>query len=348
MIRWLVMHGVGVEEGEHSWQEVLFSGPSIILFYLRKLIMPLGLSGSYVNPIHSSPTAAFWLPLAAILLVVLVMTWLALRVYPVFGISAALILLPLLPALAAVRLYPEGDMTHDRYLYLPSVGLCLLIGMLGRRMMESSGSVRLTAAFILASALVTLSVLTFKQQRFYDNDIAFLQREIDVDPANAFAYALLANVYMDRGRVDLGLKDFRIASDLAPDDPKISLFLARGLFGVQKYTEAEAILDRLRSRKDFDASRENAVCLSLANVEISLGKLDSAQQLLQQVEQSDVSFPELHWALGVLDQRRGQIPQAHAEFEREYQLTGDQEAERQAMILSKQMLLHAPPSDGSR
>jgi tetratricopeptide (TPR) repeat protein len=208
--------------------------------------------------------------------------------------------------------------------------------------------VRTVAASVLAIVLVTFSVLTFAQQRFYDNDVVFLQREIDVNPANAFAHALLANVQMDQGRTDLGLKNYRIAYELAPDDPKISLFLARGLFGVQQYDEAEAILNRLMLRKDFDVSRQNAIRLSLANVEISLGKLDAAQQLLQQVEQADANFPELHWALGVLYHKQGQIPQAQAEFEKEYQLTGDQAAERESMMLSRQMLLRTPPGNGSR
>ncbi len=348
IIRWSVMHGVGVETGEHSWREVFFTSPSIVLFYLRKLIVPVGLSGGYVNPIHSSPTMAFWFPLAAILLFVLLMAWLGFRLNPVFRFSAALILLPLLPALAAIRLYPQGDMTHDRYLYLPSVGLCLLIGAATQRMLEAPRSARFASASVLAIVLVAFFGLTLVQQRFYDDDVAFLQREIDVNPANGFAYGLLGNVYMDQGKSDLGLKNFRIASDLAPDDPRISLFLVSGLFADQKYFEAEAILNRLMLRKDFDASRQNAILLSLANVEISLGKLDSAQSLLQQVEQADANFPELHWALGILYRRQGQIPLAQAEFEKEYQLTGDEMAHRQSIMLSKRMLSRTTPSDGSR
>jgi protein O-mannosyl-transferase len=347
IIRWSVMHGVGVENGEHSWREVLFSSPSILLFYLRKLIVPVGLSGGYVNPIHPLPTLAFWLPLAAILLLVLLMTWLAFRVNPVFGFSGALILLPLLPALAAIRLYPQGDMTHDRYLYLPSVGLCLLIGAMPR-MRRAPRSVRVASAWVLASLLVAFSAITFAQQRFYDNDVAFLQREIDINPANGFAFASLGNVFMDQGRTDLGLKNFRIASELAPDDPKINLLLARGFLADRKYAEAEAILKRLMLRRDFDAGRQNGICLSLANVEISLGKLESAQQLLQQVEQADANFAELHWALGVLYQRQGHIPLAQAQFEKEYQLTGDEMAHRQANLLLKQMFSRTPPSAGSR
>jgi len=348
IIRWSVLRGVGVETGEHSWREVFFSGPSILLFYLRKLMLPVGLSGGYVNPIHSSPTMAFWLPLAAILLFVVLMAWLAFRVNPIFGFSAALILLPLLPTLAAIRVYPQGEMTHDRYLYLPSVGLCLLIGAVAQRMLAAPRSVRAASASILAIVLVAFSALTFAQQRFYRDEIAYLQREIEVSPAHAFAYAALGDLYMDQGRTDLGLKNYRIASELAPDDPKISLFLVRGLSADQKYSEAEAILNRLMLRKDFDASRQNGIRVSLANVEIALGKLESAQQLLQQVEQADANFPELHWAFGVLYQRQGQIALAQAQFEKEYRLTGDEMAQRQSMMLSKQMLSRTPPRDGSR
>ncbi|MGA2979567.1 MAG: hypothetical protein ABSD76_08250 [Terriglobales bacterium] len=348
LIRWSVMHSVGVENGEHSWREVFFTSPSVMLFYLRKLIVPVGLSGAYVNPIHSSPTTAFWLPMAAILLFVLLMTWLALRMNPVVGFSAALILLPLLPVLAAIRLYAQGDMTHNRYLYLPSVGLCLLIGLVAQRMLEAPRSTRLAFASVLTVALVAFSGLTFAQQRFYDDDVAFLQREIEVDPANSYAYGLLGNTYMGQGRTDLGLKNYRIASELAPDDPRITLFLVRGLFADQKYTETEAILNRLMLRKDFSANRQNGILLSLANVEIELGKLDSAQHLLQQVEQADANFPELHQAFGVLYRTQGQIPLAQAEFEKEYQLTGDEMAHRQSILLSKRMLSRATSSDVSR
>jgi tetratricopeptide (TPR) repeat protein len=348
IIRWSVMHGVGVENGEHSWRDVFFTSPSIMLFYLRKLIVPVGLSGGYVNPIHPSPTMAFWLPLAAIVLLVLLMTWLAFRMDLVFGFSAALILLPLLLALAGIRLYPQGDMTHDRYLYLPSVGLCLLIGAMARRMLEAPGRARTVSASVFAILLVAFFVLTFTQQRFYHDDFAFLQREIEVSPTNSFAYGLLGNVYMGQGRTDLGLKNYRIASELASDDPRISLFLVRGLVADRKYTEAEGILNRLMLRKDFDAGRQNAILLSLANAEIGLGKLDSAQQLLQHVEQADPNFPELHWALGVLDQRHGQISLAQAEFEKEYQITGDELAHRESVKLLKQTLSRTPPSAGSR
>ena len=346
IIRGWVLHGMGVEQGERGWREVIFSSPSMMLFYLQKLIAPLALSGAYVNPIHSSPTLAFWLPMATILLLVVLLAWLAFRVDSIFAVSAALILLPLLPALALIRVYPGGDIVHDRYLYLPSVGLCLLVGWMAARLLDAPRNSRTIGASVLAVLVVTFSVLTFAQQRFYDNDIVYSQQEIDVNPSNAFPYAMLGNVYMDEGKTDLGLKNYRIASQLDPNDPRISLFLARGLFSIQQYPEAEAILDHLLLKNDLDSNMQTSIRLSLANVEIGLGNLGSAQQLLQRVEQADPNFPELHWALGVLYHKQGRIQLAEAEFEKEYRLTGDQEAQRQSAVLTMQ-ILQTPPSNGS-
>jgi tetratricopeptide (TPR) repeat protein len=347
LIRWYVLHGMGVEKGERSWRQAIFTSPSVVLFYLRKLLVPVHLSGAYMNPIYSSPTAAFWLPAAAILLFIVSMTWLAFRVSPIFGYAAALILLPLLPVLATIRVYPEGDMTHDRYLYLPSVGFCLLLGVLADRTQKTARSVRIAAASVLAIVLCAFSVLTFAQQRFYDNDITYTQQEINLNPANGFPYAMLANVYMDQGQTDLALKNYRIASERAPGDARISLLLSRGLFAVQQYTETETILHRLLLRTDLNARRQISVRLSLANVEIALGNLDSAQRLLQQVQQADPNFPELHWALGVLYKKQGQIQLAQSAFQREYQLTGDKEAQQQSDMLTME-ILRTQPTDGSR
>jgi tetratricopeptide (TPR) repeat protein len=342
LIRWSVMHNAGGGTTEHNWREVFFTSPSIIVFYLRKMILPIGLSGGYVNPTYSSPTLGFWLPLAAILLLLLAPLWGTLRGSRAVAIAAAFILLPLLPALSTIRFYPQGDMTHDRYLYLPSVGLCLLVGAIAQRMLQAPKGVRIVATGVAAIALVALSALTFAQQRYYDNDLVFLQREIDVNPGNAFPYALLGNIYMDQGNTDLAFKNFRTASALAPGDPRISLFLARALAAIKNYGEAEIILNGLLLREDFDAGRQNRIRLSLANVEIGLGKLDEAQILLQRIEQADSKFPELHWALGVLYQKQGQLPLAQAEFEKEYQLTGDQAAQRQSIILSRRIYSTTP------
>ena len=335
LARWFAMHQVGTEAGEHSWAEVIFSGPAVILFYLKKLIIPLGLSGCYVNPLTASPTASFSLELVAIAAGVAIVSWFAFRYSPVLGLAAALLLAPILPALAVVRIYPQGDMTHDRYLYLASVGLCLMVGMLVARLWSMPKPAKLAVVAVMAVVLAALSTATFAQQKFYHDNFAFYRQVIETNPSDGMAYGLLGNEYMDQGNTDLALDLFRKAHQISPENPKVSLFLARGLVAEKQYLESEAVLNQMLQNPGLVTKRKNAALVSLANVEISLGKLEYGQQLLQRVQESDPRFPELHWALGVLFQREGLLAQAQAEYEKEFEITGDELAEKQSLTVAK-------------
>jgi len=335
LVRWITVHRVGVETGEHSWAQVIFSSPSILLFYLNKLFLPLGLSGCYMNPITASPTAAFWLESAATLISFAFLAWFAVRHSPLLGLAVALIIVPILPALAVLRIYPQGDMTHDRYLYMSSVGLSLLVAMLVRQIWSLRRPAKAALAILVIVVLIAFSVETLAQQRFYQDEHAFYSRIIEIAPSDAIARSMLGNVYLDEKRLDLALEQFQKASQIAPDDQKVSLFLARGLFQAGKYHEAETVLTNLLQNPELDPKRRKAALLSLANVEISLGNLDNGQQFLEQVEQKDSRFPELHWALGVLYQKRGLLPEAQAEYEKEFQITGDERAQEQSETIAR-------------
>ena len=347
LARWSVMHQVGVGEGEHSWAEVIYSSPSTIFFYLKKLIVPLGLSGCYVNTITASPTAGFWLGLAAIMVAVAFVAWLALRYSPVLGLAAALTVVPILPSLAVLRIYPQGDMTHDRYLYFSSVGLSLLVGMLVNRVWLMQKEARMALVAVICAVAVAFSAVTFIQQRFYQDDFAFFNRAIEISPSNGFAYSAIGNLYLDQGDTDLAVDQFRKANQVAPDNQEVSLFLARGLFVVKRYQESEAVLNQLLQTPGLNPKRRKSALLSLANVEISLGKLDYGQQLLKQVENSDPRFPQLHWALGVLFQRQGLLSRAQAEYEKEFQITGDEAARKQSATLTELIYFQSEGRTGS-
>jgi len=71
------------------------------------------------EPANRSPTTAFWLQLTAVLIGLAAVAWFAIRYNWRLGLARLLIVIPVLPALAVTRIYPQGDMTHDRYLYLP-------------------------------------------------------------------------------------------------------------------------------------------------------------------------------------------------------------------------------------
>jgi tetratricopeptide (TPR) repeat protein len=347
LLRWAVMHRVGVETGEHSWAEVVFSAPSIFLFYVTKLFLPWRLSGCYVNPITASPTLAFWLQSLAIVFAIAFVAWLAIRRRSLVGLAVAIIIVPMLPALAVLRVYPQGDMTHDRYLYLSSAGLSLLVAMLAKELWSMGKPAKTAASAVVVVILIAFSAETLFQQRFYQDDPAFYARALDVAPSNALARSMRANLYLDQRRPDLAVTEFRRAHHDAPESQRVTLYLARGLFVAGNSPQSEAVLKELLETPNLDPHRRKAAVLSLANVEISLGNLDYSQQLLQQVDQSDDQFPELHWAFGILYQKEGMLPQALAEYEKEFQITGDELAHQRSLTLAKRIYSQHGPGQQS-
>jgi protein O-mannosyl-transferase len=352
LVRWSVLHRVGVETGEHNWAEVIFSAPSILLFYMKKLSFPWNLGGSYVNPLTSSATAVFWLQLAVVVIGISAVAWFAIRCSSLFGLAAALIVIPVLPGLAVIRIYQQGDMTHDRYLYLPSVGFALLVAMLVKKAWSWERPAKTAAIAAVVAVLAAFSVETISAQRYYQNDIAFYSRVIEVSPSDAYAMAMLGNVYLDQKRNDLALEEFRRANQISPQNRSLTLFLARGLFVTGNYGEAETLLKGLLQNSEVDSPQRLGMLLSLANVEISLGNLSYAQQLLTEIEHADETFPELHWALGVLYQRQGLLPQALSEYEKEFEITGDELAHQRALsvanLIQSRSAGRFPSGSGSR
>jgi hypothetical protein len=334
-VRWAVMRRVRGATAEHSWANVVFSAPSILLFYLKKLFFPWNLGGTYVNPLAASPTTLFWLQLSAVVVGAAVIAWLAIRYRSLFGLATALIVIPVLPALAVIRIYQQGSVTNDRYLYLPSAGASLLVALIVQKVWSLERPAKVMAIVVVSLVFMTFSVMTISQQKYYQDDIAFYSRVIEVSPSDAFAMGLLGNVYLDQGRQDLALEQFQRASQIAPDDQKVKSFLARGLFAAGKYSEAETVLKGLLQSPQLTPAWRESTLLWLANVEISLGNLTGAQQLLEQAEHSDDRFPQFHWMWGMLYQRQGLLPQALAEYEKEFEITGDELARQRAASVER-------------
>jgi len=338
-VRWAVMRRVRVSTAEHSWGTVVFSAPSILLFYLKKLFFPWNLAGTYVNPLAGAPTTLFWLQLSGFVVGAAVIVWFAIRYRSLFGLAAALIMIPVLPALAVIRIYQQGSMINDRYLYMPSAGASLLVTLIVQKVWSLGRPAKVMAIVVVSLVFMTFSVMTISQQKYYQDDIAFDSRVIEVSPSDAFAMDLLGNVYLDQGRQDLALEQFQRASQIGPDDQKVKSFLARGLFAAGKYGEAETVLKGLLQSPQLTPAWRESTLLWLANVEISLGNLTGAQQLLEQAEHSDNRFPQLHWTWGMLYQRQGLLPQALAEYEKEFQNTGDELARQRAASVERQFNL---------
>jgi tetratricopeptide (TPR) repeat protein len=175
----------------------------------------------------------------------------------VFTFAAALIALPLLPALYGMRFSSNIEMVADRYLYLPSVGLCLVVGWFAKRMLES----RRRAVIICVASLATVfAFLCFAQEGFYANQVANLARTAEFAPDDQWTLLQLGNAYAVEGKYDESLAQYQRACGIEGDLDCVA-GLAEGLYFTRRYAEALPQLQTIIRILDHTDSGRNPTTL---------------------------------------------------------------------------------------
>jgi predicted negative regulator of RcsB-dependent stress response len=334
--RFLVLRRFGTEIGQHTWRQVFFTGVDLLAFYIEKLIIPFHLSPFYANPVLSDLSLKICGTILLVAIAIPMACWITIRYEPLVGLATSLILLPIVPALVGVRIFRDGDLAHDRYLFLPSVGICLLFGLAFKYCWLRIPFPRQLTAVLGTILLLALGWLNFCQQSYYRDDDAFFKRGLEVGPTNSLVMAYLGDRYLGEGKKELGLAQLREASTISPDNPEALFHLARGLFETKHYAEAEPYLRRLSQDNRISWPRRSLLTLSLAQTELQLGKLSSAETTLQGLATTNDSLRGVHQSLGALYEIQGKLPEAQREYEREFQVSGDIRSRRRALVLERQ------------
>jgi tetratricopeptide (TPR) repeat protein len=340
LMRGMVLHGIGIEMGKTSWRNVFFTSPWVFLFYLKKLILPLKLSFFYMNPIFSGFTWSFWSGCAVILGMLYLIFLLAYKGHKIEALALALVLLPIFPALSGIRIYEQGNMTHDRYLYLSSVGVCLLIGTAAHNCSRKWTKARIPMALMMISVCFYFVYLTILQQRYYKDDETSFLRALEVAPDNALVMESLGKIYLGRSETDKALNWFRKADQTAPKNANMKLQYARGLSLLGHFEEAIASLDEVATDKFLSSREHELALLYLANVKLQQGDLNESEQILRRLQQLNTKFYGLHRSLGTVLQKEKKLSEAQSEYAKEFEITGDEESERQSVAIERFLLLH--------
>jgi tetratricopeptide (TPR) repeat protein len=259
--------------------------------------------------------------------------WVAYKKHDRVALSGAIVILPLLPILGGLRIYERGNIAHDRYLYLPSVGLCFLLAILVDRLMADSMEwkpvVRGIGTVILSAGIY----LCFSQQSWYSDDQTYYRRAVTLYPQNFVAWELWGRFNLAHKEPREGLEQTTRAYRLAPDDPNVDYYYAQALFENGRYADAEPLLEQISNRPDQKQNRRQIVLLALAQTEMRLGRLGEADQALNLLEHMDGAFPGLHNTRGNLYRLEGKLSVAKEEFMKEFRITGDLRSKRAAVAL---------------
>ncbi len=322
-VRWHVLEGLGHTMVPLGVWTIIFTWPHLLLFYLWHLVWPFSLSVFYNVPYVRTPgLVPFILPLAGLaavgFLVFLGVRRLA-RSAPGNGRLAvflcAWILIPFIPLLD-LSLLPVGEIAHDRYLYLPSIGFSILLAMALRRIRPRK--LRLLGLPALQAAAVLLLVLVFGistavQDRYWANDLKLYSRGVSRTPQNKLARTNLGNAMGEEGRYTEALAFYREVLARDPDFWLAIYNTGYTYYRMGRLHEAEKYLKRAIAVNGVDSDEYFYLGLTW----LKLDDLDDAEKAVRHALKLQPGGLAYHFALGMILKLKGDSPGALAEFKEE-------------------------------
>ncbi len=209
--------------------------------YITQTFWPTGLAVFY--PMAPVP----WTYVCASLMILLAVTALAVRwaaVRPWFAMGWFWYLITLLPAAGLIQV---GAAAHaDRYTYLPSVGIGIIVAWACAEIAERRPRARPIVAGLAAAGCAACLVLTVRQTQYWANSVTLFQRATQVTAGNWVAYNNLGAALRTQGETDEGIANFRQALAFRPGfvDALVNLceaYNSQGHFGEGALSCREAL-----------------------------------------------------------------------------------------------------------
>jgi Flp pilus assembly protein TadD len=254
--------------------------------YIWRTVWPVRLSPIYALPL--SPSVEL-LPLAMGIAGMTAMTaiaWSVRRRQPVIP-AAWIVYLTLLAPVAGLT--PTGvQASADRYMYVPSVVIAMVVG-IGVAGLRVDGLMRGLVALTTVGALAALALLTRSQTQYWKDSIALWTRAADVDRGNDVATYNLAAAYGETGRDREAMQWYERTLALVPDHD-----LARRNLAILQAVVAERDADQLAAA----------------------GHVAEATDKYRRAIALDPRRVHAHAALGVILAQRGQFDAASVELRR--------------------------------
>jgi tetratricopeptide (TPR) repeat protein len=326
--RAIALKGLAHAVAPRPLRTVVLTIPSLLWFYLKQLVWPVGLSAFYDTPEVTDPGFLdFFLP-AVGLVGVGVFLWAGWRgvrkgaapewrVREARAIAFAFLWL-LLPLILVLNLsmFPETDVAHDRYLYLPSVGFSILAALawrrinLGRVKLFGQPAVRLGVALALACLL---GIGTVTQSVYWHDDLLLYYRGLTVAPHNEIGQRNLVALMSERGQHDVVVKLCLQILRRYPNSWTVNYNLGYAYYSLGNLEEAQRYLGRAITINQF----QGRALFYLGLTRLKLGRVSDAEILIRHALEVQPEARGYHGALGLVLEINGDLSGALREFKAE-------------------------------
>lgn len=296
---------------------IVLTWPLLLSFYLRQLIFPVGLSGFYdFSYVKHFDIAHVLLPFLLLLLVAgLLWIWQRGPASREVRFGTVWMFAPFLPLLN-LSVLQQGDIAHDRYLYLPALGFALLVA-LGLEKLGSGSSQLYGLHSRVVLAAVTVCVLlcfgVVYQSAHWANDLALYSHGHRTAPHNATAANNLTQIFIKRGQYQ---EARALCEQVLRENPNFWLCNYNlGYLAYKTANSAEAEKHLVRAIQIDPSDPDQYTFLGLSR--FRMGRLADAAADLQRAIAIKPDGPGYHFALGMVLEQRGDCAAAQAQFQAE-------------------------------
>jgi len=197
--------------------QVLLTLPSVLTTDLRLLAAPYPLSAAYDVQFVTHPVAARILLPLGLVMVVAAASGALIAIAPIASLAVLWLGIFLWPALDLRAFNSHESIVHDRYLYVPSAGFCLLLG-LGIAALWQRGGVwrRVAGAGGLALGGLWLA-LTVVQSHVWRDDLTLAAHVLRWQPTSAFFQSFRGAAFAERGDLAAAEDSYHAALRLRPN-----------------------------------------------------------------------------------------------------------------------------------
>ncbi|MFL6275114.1 MAG: tetratricopeptide repeat protein [Blastocatellia bacterium] len=320
VVRSVVLKGLGHEQSPVSLLTMVKTWPSVLWFYVTHLVWPVNLSCFYdLDFATHLGLMNFALPLAG-LAVIAGGLWLILRrldrdTRRMVAMACLWLALPILPVLN-LSVFANGELVHDRYLYLPVIGLGLLVG-LGLSRLQA-GAAQLFGQPALRFAGVLLLVLglgfaTVSQHQYWASELLLFQHGLTVAPNSRIAKTGLANVLSDRGYFDVAIGLYDEVIEHYPTNWKAINNIGLTYLKMGRFNDAEATLMRGIDLRPQVPKQYISLSVTLQE----LGRLADAERAADYALSLDANGYGYHYQRGDVLEAQGRLAEALAAYQQE-------------------------------
>lgn len=291
--------------------EHLLTEGRVIAHYLTLLVFP---HPSRLNFDYAFPLSRGWLAppttLVAWLVILGAIGWALSRVrrspLPAFGVLWFFLNLAIESSLIPL------DLVFEHRLYLPSMGLALLVALGGARLWRRRSPDRYLPVLVGTLLILLWTGWTIERNRVWATEFSLWSDTAAKAPMNPRALTLLGVVYTDREEGDKAYAAFQAAIQANHDFHDAYGNLGSALIARGDLPAALAAFQRARALNPKDA--QDAYHLGL--VYQKLGRFDEARSQYEEAIRLNPDDAEAHNNLGTVHQKEGREDDAFAEFQR--------------------------------